>query len=182
MILSDKTIKNYISEGNIKIFPEFSLADIRPTGIRLHLGKELLIPIEGQKVDLNAEENIEFDRLYISEEGFILYPGQFVLASTYEKFQVPRDIVCHVEGRSTIARIGLAVHCTSSIIDGNFEEARTIVLEIKNEGPFDIILRYRAAIAMLSFSQLTTEIEQSAQKQYQGQDGAIAANFMLQKR
>ena len=182
MILSDKTIKHYISNGNIKIFPEFSLADIRPTGIRLHLGSELLIPTEGQKVDLNADEDLEFDRLSISPDGFILRPGQFVLGSTYEKFQVPRDIVCHVEGRSTIARIGLAVHCTSSIIDGNFEEARTIVLEMKNQGPFDIVLRYRAALAMLSFSQLTTEIEQSLQKQYQGQNSVVAPNFKLQKK
>jgi dCTP deaminase len=141
-----------------------------------------LIPIDGQTVDLNADENIRFDRLSISDEGFILRPGQFVLGSTYEKFQVPRDIVCHVEGRSTVARVGLAVHCTSGIIDGNFEEARTIVLEMKNQGPFDIVLRYRAALAMLSFSQLTTEIEQSSQKQYQGQDGVVAPNFKHQMR
>jgi dCTP deaminase len=182
MILSDITIKAYISSGNIKLFPDFNLADIRPAGIRLHLGRELLIPIDGQTVDLNADENIRFDRLSISDEGFILRPGQFVLGSTYEKFQVPRDIVCHVEGRSTVARIGLAVHCTSGIIDGNFEEARTIVLEMKNQGPFDIVLRYRAALAMLSFSQLTTEIEQSSQKQYKGQDGVVAPNFKQQMR
>jgi dCTP deaminase len=170
MILSDKTIKAYISSGNIKLFPDFNLADIRPAGIRLHLGNELLVPVDGQKVDLNADENIRFDRLSISHEGFILRPGQFVLGSTYEKFQVPRDIVCHVEGRSTVARVGLAIHCTSGIIDGNFEEARTIVL------------RYRVALAMLSFSQLTTEIEQSSQKQYQGQDGVVAPNFKMQMK
>lgn len=182
MLLSDKTIKNYISNGNIQILPEFQLENIRPAGIRLHLGKELLIPIEGQKVDLNANENLKFDKLTISQEGFILRPNQFVLGSTYERIQVSRDIVCHLEGRSTIARIGLAIHCTSGIIDGNFEEARTIVLEMKNQGPFDIVLRYRAALAMLSFTQLTTKIEQSSQKQYQGQDGVTAPNFKLQKK
>lgn len=67
-------------------------------------------------------------------------------------------------------------------IDGNYEEARTIILEMKNQGPFDIVLHYRIALAMLSFSQLTTEIEQSPQKQYQGQDGAIASNFKAQKK
>ncbi len=182
MILSDKTIKNYISNGDIKIFPEFNLENIRPAGIRLHLGNELLIPIDGQTVDLNSDKNINFDRIKIPQEGFILRPGQFVLGSTYEKFQVPRDIVCHVEGRSTVARVGLAVHCTSAIIDGNYEEARTIVLEMKNQGPFEIVLHHRTALAMLSFSQLTTEIEQSSQKQYQGQDGVIAPNFKVQKK
>lgn len=58
MILSDKTIRNYISSGKIKIFPEFNLSDVRPAGIRLHLGSELLIPVNGQKIDLNTDENI----------------------------------------------------------------------------------------------------------------------------
>ena len=182
MILSDKTIKQSIINGDIKFFPEFNLANIRPAGVRLHLGNELLIPIAGQTVDLNANEEIKFDRVNICHEGYILHPGQFVLGSTYEKFQVPRNIVCHVEGRSTVARIGLAIHCTSGIIDGNFEEARTIVLEMKNQGPFNIILRYKAALAMLSFTQLTTEIEQGTQKQYQGQDGVVAPNFKHQLR
>lgn len=182
MIFSDLSIKNYIDNGKIQIFPEFDLRNIRPAGIRLHLGNELLIPKEGQIVDLDGNDDIEFKQLSIPDEGFILHPGKFILGTTYEKFQVPRDIVCHVEGRSTVARIGLAVHCTSGIIDGNYEEARTIVLEMKNQGPFDIVLRYKAALALLTFSQLTTEIEQSSQKQYQGQQGVVAPNFKTQKR
>jgi dCTP deaminase len=182
MILSDKTIKSYVSNGDIKIFPEFNFENIRPAGIRLHLGNELLIPIDGQTVDLDSDKNIHFNRIKIPLEGFILRPGKFVLGSTYEKFQVPRNIVCHVEGRSTVARVGLAVHCTSGIIDGNYEEARTVVLEMKNQGSFDIVLHYQTALAMLSFSQLTTAIEQSTQKQYHRQDGVIAPNFKMQKK
>ena len=37
MMLSDKTIQDYINSGRIKIFPEFHLSNIRPAGIRLHL-------------------------------------------------------------------------------------------------------------------------------------------------
>jgi len=182
MILSDKTIRDYIATGMIKIFPEFNLSDVRPAGIRLHLGDELLIPVEGQTVDLESNEEVKFNQVSILNNSFTLKPGQFILGTTFEKFQVPRNIVCHVEGRSTIARIGLAIHCTSGIIDGNFEEARTIVLEMKNQGPFDIELRYRTALAMLSFTQLSTDIEQATQKQYQGQEGAVAPNLKLQKR
>lgn len=181
MILSDKTIKDYLAIGKIKIFPEFNLADVRPAGIRLHLGSELLLPLADQTVNLNSSEEIEFERISILTNGFALKPGQFVLGSTFEKFQVPRNIVCHVDGRSTIARIGLAIHCTSGIIDGNFEEARTIVLEMKNQGPFDIVLQHRTPLAMLSFTQLSTDIEQAAQKQYKGQEGVVAPNLRLQK-
>lgn len=182
MMFSDKTIKEFLDKGEIKIFPEFNLGDIRPAGIRLHLGNELLLPIKNQKVDLTTDADVAFDRILIPNEGFILRPNEFILGSTYEKFQVPRNVVCHVEGRSTVARIGLAIHCTSGIIDGNFEEARTIVLEMKNQGPFDIVLRDKMALAMLSFSQLTTEIEQCSQKQYQGQEGVVPPNLKLQNR
>ena len=75
MILSDKTIKDYIATGRIKIFPEFNLADVRPAGIRLHLGRELLIPIEGQTVDLNSNEDIKFERINILSNPFTLRPG-----------------------------------------------------------------------------------------------------------
>ena len=173
MLLSDKTIKEYISNGSIKIFPEFDFANIRPAGIRLHLGSELLIPIEGQTVGLDFDQEIKFDRTSILEESFILKPGQFILGSTLERFQVPRNIVCHVEGRSTIARIGLAIHCTSGIIDGNFEEARSIVLEMKNQGIFDIVLRFKTALAMLSFTLLSTNIGQKIQGQYAGMKASV---------
>ena len=133
-------------------------------------------------MDLTVDKDVAFDRVGIPEEGFILRPNEFVLGSTYEKFQVPRNVVCHVDGRSTVARIGLAIHCTSGIIDGNFEEARTIVLEMKNQGPFDIVLRYKMALVMVSFNQLTTEIEQSSQKQYQGQEGVVPPNLKIQKK
>lgn len=182
MIFSDRTIREYLANGAIRILPEFHQSNIRPAGIRLHLGNELLIPKKGQKVDLDRDEEVAFTRETIPAEGFILRPNEFVLGSTYERFQVPRNVVCHVDGRSTVARIGLAIHCTSGIIDGNFEEARSIVLEMKNQGPFDIVLRHKMALAMLCFSQLTTDIEQSAQKQYQGQEGVVSPNLKRQKQ
>jgi len=181
MILSDKTIKEYIATGKITIFPEFDLANVRPAGIRLHLGDEILIPIDGQTVDLDSNKDIKFERVSIINNGFTLKPGQFVLGTTFERFQVPRNIVGHVDGRSTVARIGLAIHCTSGIIDGNFEEARSIVLELKNQGPFDVVLRHKTALAMLSLTQLSSEIQQAAQEQYKGQQGAVAPNLQLQK-
>lgn len=182
MLFSDKTIIEHLNTGKIKIAPEFSLADVRPAGIRLHLGKELLLPHDHQTVDLEGGEDIQFDKICILDKPFTLRPGQFILASTYEKFQVPRNVVCHVDGRSTVARVGLAIHCTSGIIDGNFEEMRSIVLEMKNQGPFDIILRYKTALAMLSFTYLTTDITQNVQKQYSGQESVVAPNLKSQKK
>ena len=181
MILSDQTIRDDIESGKIQILPEFDLADIRPAGVRLHLGSEFLLPVEGQTVDLDADAEVLFDQISLLNDSFLLKPGQFILGSTFESIKVPRNIVCHVDGRSTVARIGLAIHCTSGVIDGNFEEARAIVLEIKNQGPFNVVLRHRMPLALLTFAQLTTEIEQAAQRQYKGQIGVVAPNLKFQK-
>ena len=182
MILSDASIRELIDSGKIVILPEFDTRNIRPVGIRLHLGKDLLIPQPGQTIDPGEAGEMRYDTVEIGDGGFILKPDQFVLGTTYEKFQVPRDIVCHIDGRSTVARLGLSIHCTSGIIDGNFNEPRTVVLEIKNIGPTNLVLKNKLAIAMLTFTNLSTPILQETQDQYRGQEGVIAPNLKVQKR
>lgn len=181
MLLSDVSIKEYLESGKITIFPKFDLKNIRPTGIRLHLGDELLIPHVGQLVDFDSDTNLSFEKFSLLNQDYILKSGNFILGSTYEQLQIPRNFVCHLEGRSTVARVGLAIHCTSGIIDGNFDEMRSIVLEIKNQGPFDIRLRHKTALAMLSFTQLTTDIQQQSQGQYRNQKGVAPPNLKLQQ-
>jgi dCTP deaminase len=181
MILSDVTIAELINSKQIIIEPEFDMKNIRPTGIRMHLGDELLIPEPDQTIDISGTESLNYQKVTIPKEGYTMKPGDFVLASTYERFQVPRTIVCHIDGRSTIARLGLTVHCTSHTIDGNFDDPRTVVYEMKNMGPTNLILKPRVALALLSFTQLSTPIRQDSQQQYKGQNGVVAPNLKVQK-
>lgn len=180
MILSDQQIHQLIDSSKILILPEFDKKNIRPVGIRLHLGNQLLIPKENLTVDLRDCEEELFESIEISDTGYALQPGEFILGTTHESILVPRNIVCHLEGRSTVARLGLAIHCTSGIIDGNYEEPRTIVFEIKNMGPFTLILKPQLPLGLLVFSELTSEIVQATQNQYRGQNGVVAPNLCLQ--
>ena len=182
MILSDTTIEELIDARKITIFPDFDKKNIRPAGIRLHLGAEILIPEPGQTTDLEGSNDLEYRKIELDEKGYILKPNEFILGSTHEKFQVPRDILCHIDGRSTVARLGLSIHCTSTTIDGNFDEPRTVVLEMKNIGSFNIVLKPKSAIAMLTFSELSAPIQQMSQQQYKGQSGVVAPNMKIQKK
>lgn len=182
MILSDITIKDLIDSGKIIILPDFDQKNIRPVGIRLHLGNEILIPKTNQTVDLAGNTDLDYEKVTLDEDGYTLKSDQFILGTTHERFQVPRDIVCHIDGRSTVARLGLSIHCTATIVDGNFDEARTVVLEIKNIGPTNLILKPNLAIAMLTFSTLSTPIKQDSQQQYKGQTGVVAPNLKVQKK
>ena len=93
--------------------------------------------------------------------------------------QVPRNIVTTLDGRSTVARIGLALHCTSLTADGNFERPNAITLEIKNEGNFNILLKPKMPVGMFIFHELTQEILQNVQFQYKNQFTVLPPDLKL---
>jgi len=177
MILSDVTIEQYIDAGKIKIFPEFNKSNIRPTGIRLHLGNEILIPVENQTIDLTAPQDVCYTKKSLSQNGYLIKPDMFLLAATYESIMTDPNIICHLEGRSTIARLGLSLHCASGIIDNIHDEPRAIVLELKNNGLFKLKIKPRLPIGMLVFSELSQPIRQQSQSQYKNQNSVEPPNL-----
>lgn len=166
MFLSHITIEQYIDDGKIVIKPEFEKKNIRPAGIRVHLAKEILIPQPGQTVEINKPQQLNYKEVDLTREEFYLEPGQFALGATYESIQTPPHILTLLDGRSTIARLGLTTHVTASVIDGAFRTPHVIVLEMKNVGNFRIKLKFKDPIAMLVFSQLTEPVTKEIQTQY----------------
>lgn len=170
MFLSHQTIEEYIDKGLILIGPHFDKGAMRPVGIRMHLSKDLLIPYPNQIVDLTMAQDLRYRSVDLTQEDFYLEPGQFVLGATYETIQTAPTIVAMLDGRSTVARLGLTTHITASIIDGTFEAPHAATLELKNVGNFRIRLKQKDPIAMMLFAQLKEPVLQKLQTQYQ--DGA----------
>ena len=83
-----------------------------------------------------------------------LKPRQFALGITRERIELPESsrIAARVEGRSSLARIGLGVHVTAPTIHAGFRG--TITLEMTNHGPHPIRLRPGMAICQLIFEQV----------------------------
>jgi len=180
MFLSHTTIEKYIDEGKILIKPDFDKKDIRPVGLRIHLAKDILIPEPGQTVDLQDPKELAYTEVDLVQEEFYLEPGAFVLGSTYESIQTPRDILPLLDGRSTIARLGITTHVTASAIDGTFEAPFAPVVEIKNVGNFKMRLHFKDPIAMLLFAQLSAPVVQEMQSQYRGQNKVAPPNIKFQ--
>ncbi|HVY53131.1 MAG TPA: dCTP deaminase, partial [Gammaproteobacteria bacterium] len=166
MFLSDQAIAKCLLAGSIIIGPEFDEKNIRPVGIRLHLGRELLMPEPGQTVSLTEAANLKYRRIDLVEEEFFLEPGEFVLGSTYETVQTSRGILAFLDGRSTVARIGLTTHITAAIIDGTFEGPHACTLEIKNVGNFRVRLKFKDPIGLMLFAELKEPVAQKLQSQY----------------
>ena len=80
----------------------------------------------------------EYSRLYEEEKPFIIHPGDFVLATVMEYIEVPNDLIGHLEGRSSLGRMGLMVHSTAGYVDPGFKGHLT--LELANVGKLPIKL------------------------------------------
>lgn len=166
MFLSHSVIEQYIDEGKIIIEPEFDNKDIRPVGIRIHLGQHVLVPEPGQTVEISVPQDIKYEEVDLTKSEFYLEPNQFILGATHEAIQTPPNILAVLDGRSTVARLGITAHITASIADGTFESPNVVVLEIKNVGNFRVRLRHMDPIAMMVFAELKEPVTQKLQSQY----------------
>src|SRR3989338_8251674 len=110
MFLSHKTIEQYIDEKKIIIKPRFEKENIRPAGIRLHLAEEILVPVAGQTVEIRKPATLKYASINLKKRAFYLEPNEFVLGASYEKIKTPRNILAILDGRSTVARLGLTTH------------------------------------------------------------------------
>lgn len=179
MFLSDTAIKKLLKEGSLTISPYPNEKDIRPHSVRVHLGAKL-IQYDDQVVDPTQEIELSYKEIDLSNEPFILKPNAFVLGSTVESVRTPRHIFGFLDGRSTLARLGLTIHITAAVTDSLYDDARVITLEIHNASNMSIVLSHKMAIGALLFAELDQPVAQDAQKQYKGQQGPLPSNLKNQ--
>ena len=111
------------------------------------------------------------------EKGQALYihPGELILGATMESVSIPDDLVGWLDGRSSLARLGLMVHVTAGRIDPGWEGQ--IVLEFYNNGKLPLALRPGMVICAMSFETLSSPAKRPYNKRenakYRGQQGAV---------
>lgn len=100
----------------------------------------------------------------------------FILGWTMEKIRIPHEsrVCARVEGKSSLARIGLGVHVTAPTIHAGFGVGRdpkgdALQLEIWNVGPLPIELVYGMRICQLIFEEVHGVPEKGYKGQFQGQ-------------
>ncbi len=174
MILSDQTILKKLKKQEIKIKPIPKPEQIQPSSIDLRLGNEYLTPIPQQEtIDI---KNNEPKYQHLTGDAIMLPAGEFILATTKEWIELPADLIARVEGRSSIGRLGVAIHVTAGFIDAGFKG--NITLEIKNLSYNNIILYEDMRIAQIVFEQLDgipNRIYGEAGNKYFGQKGVTGS-------
>ena len=126
MILSDRDISNELEKKFLRIIP-LDYKDIQPCSIDLHLGRELM-KIDGKKID-------------ISQDSYHLKPHEFILGCTDEYVEIPNHLCGQVDGRSSIARLGVSIHQTGGYIDSGFRGNITLDIYNCSDKPFELFWR-----------------------------------------
>ena len=122
MILTGEEIKSQLGK-NILIDP-FDEKQLNPNSYNLRLHDELIVY---EEIVLDVRRPNRYRRHIIPPEGFVLQPQQLYLARTVERTET-HNYVPMLEGRSSIARLGLFVHASAGIGDIGFNGYWTLEL------------------------------------------------------
>jgi dCTP deaminase len=154
MILSDGQIKEKVSYGEIFIVP-FDESCVQPASYDLHLSNQFKIyrSHANEIIDpLKSVEGMMENIILKKNESFILHPGNFALGLIEEKTGVNSKHIGRLEGKSSLARLGLIIHTTAGYLDpGNNLK---LTLELFNASPLPIKLYPGMKIAQIAFEEM----------------------------
>jgi len=190
VILSDREIRAALERGALRITPD-PRADASlwsSTAVDLRLGEPFstwVFPAKDAPLrfspgspdyDLPALIAQFLRPVMRTDEGYLIEPGRFYLGWTLERIQLPHRsrLAARVEGKSSLARLGLGVHVTAPTIHAGFGATdldpgfagNPIQLEIWNTGPLPVVLRPGLSICQLIFEWVDGTPEQGYRGQF----------------
>nr|WP_202523325.1 dCTP deaminase [Kitasatospora sp. SID7827] len=184
VLLSDNDIRAEIDKGRVVVDP-FEPSMVQPSSIDVRLDRFFRVFENHRYPHIDpSEEQPDLTRLVEPEgdEAFILHPGEFVLASTYEVITLPNDVASRLEGKSSLGRLGLLTHSTAGFIDPGF--SGHVTLELSNVATLPIKLYPGMKIGQLCLFRLSSPAEhpygsERYGSRYQGQRGPTASRSFM---
>lgn len=166
MVLTDREIQAAIEHKHIIIEPAPSPAAYSSTSLDLSLSKYLRVwkvPKAGgvEQIVCPADADYRFsdfsnefsDQKEIGADGYVVEPKAFILGWTNEVIELPifSRVAARVEGKSSLARLGIGIHITAPTIHAGFQGP--IQLEICNHGLLKVRLRANMPVCQVIFEQ-----------------------------
>ncbi len=192
--LPDWSIKEHIKKGLIKIDPTPKDLDavVDEVTIDFHLGPYLRVfkkqgwetidTLHTSKKDM--ESMMEYVELKPGQP-FILTDDQFVIAATKERLTLPNNIVGHLHGKSSLARLGIVVHSTAARFDPGWDGCPVLEFGTFLRGK-RIVLYEGSAICAFSFEKLQEPVERSYKSspnnRYGGSNLPMVSNIKGKKK
>lgn len=159
-MLSDSSILIAQRTGLISVRP-FDKDYLNPASIDLTL-HPLIMSVRDiavtDPVDLKQSPfSYEMEKKALhAEDPYEIQPHEFILGAVYEYVTLSSQIAGRVEGKSSLARLGLMVHVTGGFIDPGFQGQ--VTLEIFNVSPRPIRLYPGMRVAQMAFHRVEGEV------------------------
>ena len=173
MILSDKTISEMLKRKDLVIEP-LNAEQIQPASVDIRLGNTFSIVEDTPSGIITLNSEIRYKT--ITADRYLLLPGQFVLATTMEYFELPDDLTAFVEGRSSLGRMGLFIQNAGWVDPGFHGE---ITLELFNANRCAIELQTGRRVGQLVFAKMDSAALNPYRGKYQGQRGATGSRVFM---
>lgn len=165
MILTDREISIAIEQKQILLEPKPKPEAYSSTTLDLTLGPKLLLwktkKADGVEPEIFSPSDPGFnikkvidthtDVITMDASGFVLEPDMFILGWTVEKLTLPYTsrYAARIEGKSSMARLGVSVHLTAPTIQAGFDGE--LQLEIRNHGELRVRLLPGMRVSQLIF-------------------------------
>ncbi|MEO7588493.1 MAG: dCTP deaminase [Arachnia sp.] len=184
MLLSDRDILAEVDRSAILLDP-WDPAMVQPASVDVRLDKFFRVFENHRYPHIDpAAEQPDLTRPVEPPPGepFVLHPGEFALASTYEQVTLGTGVAARLEGKSSLGRLGLLTHSTAGFIDPGF--SGHVTLELSNMATLPIMLWPGMKIGQLCFFRLSSPAQHpygSAKygSRYQGQRGPTPSRSHL---
>lgn len=173
MILSDKTILKMLKENSLVISP-LNKEQVQPASVDVRLGNTFSVVDDIDSRIITLDKKIKYKT--IISDSYLILPGQFVLATTMEYFELPNNLTAFVEGRSSLGRMRLFIQ-NAGWVDPGFKGE--ITLELFNANRCAIELQSGRRVGQLVFAQMDDTAWNPYNGKYQGQKGATGSKVFM---
>lgn len=168
MILSDCDIRKLNQSGGALVDP-FEEDRLQAASYDLSMSSHISVfKKQVHTINLADQENVDsmYSQIELSDDGYTVQPGEFILITVSEKITVPTNMVAHIRPRTRFTRLGVllsAQHCNPGY-------SGVLSLGLYNASPNAVILVPGVRVAQVVFEELSST--PSAEKQYQNKRDA----------
>ena len=126
---------------------------------------------------LDMKKDNPTDEIIIPETGFMLQPGILYLGSTRERIMTKKYVPI-LSGRSSVGRLGMAVHITAGFGDVGFDGRWTLEIEVVH----NLVIYPGLEIGQVYFETLEGDSSYQYHGRYNHQEGVTASRMYQEKR
>lgn len=170
MILSGSRIKEEIN--NTIIIDPYDESKLNSNSYNLSLASKVLI-YENDILDMKKRNPTK--EIIMPKEGYRLLPGQLYLGSTIERTYSSKYIPI-IEGRSSVARLGLFIHISAGLGEAGFDGHWT--LELTCVRP--LIIYPGTSICQIYFNEISGQIDLCNSRKYQNSMEAGSSKMYME--